>query len=262
MKRAAILIMTVWPALFAHAQTPRPERLEGCSDAILFTAEHYDLASLPGGRGGSVDWIHCASPQNVFTAGGASYAVGDSRWSFAKAGASLQMRSDVWLSGDVNVGVGHGAAGDFDYLNLHDGITVKAAERLFVKTEHQYIRIADQHGNVVKLAGVFMPWPSVLVEIAGLRSAGGNLGTRSYSSRIDWVDARGRIFIGGAHGHTTPQAVDIVTGARLPDSTTREWFAGAAIPVWGGELSVSIDEQRTEGSRRRTLSVSLRWPLP
>jgi hypothetical protein len=262
MKRAAPLLMATISALAAHAQAPRPERLESCSDAVLVAGETYEFASGPRGRGGSVDWIHCASPRSVYALGAASYSVADSRWTIAKAAGSFQARDGAWLSADANAGSGRNAMGSFDYLTVREGVTVRPFERFFAKVEHQYLRVADEHGHVFKVAGIVMPLPRLLAEISGSRSAGGNLGTRNVAARLDWVEPFARFYAGYAHGRTTPQAVDLVTGERLPDTRSRETFAGFFVPLAGGELGFAFDEVRAPASRRRTWGASVKWPLP
>jgi hypothetical protein len=259
--RILALAMALSP-LLASAQAPRPERLESCRDALLFTAEHYDLAAGASGRGGAIDWIGCAANAAVYTAGAAAYSVAGSRWAFARGGAALEWRENVWLALDGSTGSGRTPSQSFDYLTLRDSVTVRLRERWFAKLEHQYIDIATDRGHLVKLAASALATPAILLEAAITRSVGGNLGTRSYSARADWVAARGRLYAGGAHGRTTPQAVDIITGNRLSDAITRQWFAGAALSIGRGEAQFAFDDQRTAGSRRRTFVIALKWPLP
>jgi hypothetical protein len=261
MIRVVALAMLLGP-LVASAQAPRPERLEACRDALLLSAEHYDLAAGASGRGSAIDGIGCAANAGVYTAGAAAYSVAGSRWAFARGGIARAWRDNLWLAADASTGSGRTPSESFDYLTLRDSVTVRLSGRWFAKLEHQYIDIARDRGNLLKLAASALATPAMLVEAAITRSLGGNLGTRSYSARVDWVDARARLYAGGAHGRTTPQAVDIVTGNRLPDAITRQWFAGAALSVARGEVQLAFDDQRTAASRRRTLGIALRWPLP
>jgi hypothetical protein len=226
------------------------------------TAEHYDLGASANGRGGAIDWIGCARNATVYTAGAASYSVAGSRWAFARGGAAREWRENVWLAVDAAAGSGRTPSESFDYLTLRDSVTVRLRERWFAKLEHQYIDIATDHGHLLKVAASALATSAILLEAAATRSLGGNLGTRSYSGRVDWVDARGRLYAGGAHGRTTPQAVDIITGQHLPDAIARQWFAGAALSMARGELQFAFDDQRTAGSRRRTFGIALKWALP
>jgi hypothetical protein len=262
MKRAAlVMVLAAWP-LLAHAQVPRPERLESCSDAVILFADKYDIAQTRGGGGGGFDTIYCGATGNVYTAGAATYAVADSRWTIAKAGLSLQPRANYWLSADVNAGSGSNDAGIFDYVTIREGITAKAFERFFAKAEHQYLNVAGERGNVVKLAGIAQPLPSMLVEVGAAKSWGGNLNARYYTGRMDWVESRWRGFLGYTHGRTTPLAVDVFTGTRLPDAISRQWFVGVIVAVSRGEIGFAFDELRSEVSRRRTWTVTFKWPLP
>jgi hypothetical protein len=261
MKGAGIALVIALTASNALAQAPRPEKLESCAEAMLFAYESYDLGDgIARGNGGSADWIHCASSRVITTLGGGAYSIAGNRWAFGKFGASLQARNDLWFYGDANVGSGRSPEGSFDYLTVHDGVTVKPLDRVFAKLEHQYVRIAGDHGNVVKAAVVVQPLPPLLVELGGAWSAGGNLGTRSATARLDWVESGWRGFVGYSHGRIVPQVVDIATGTRLPDTTTREWFGGATVVFACGELSLAFDELRTDKrTRRRTLSLGWRW---
>ena len=261
MNRALGAAVALLP-LLAGAQVPRPERLEACRRAALATVEHYDLAAGGSGRGGALDGIGCAAGGVVYTAGAASHSVAGSRWAFARGGVAGEWRENLWLSAEGSAGSGRSPSGSFDYFTVRDSATVRFRERWFARLEHQYIDIATERGHLLKAALSALAAPAILIEAAVTRSLAGNLGTRSYSGRVDWVGVRGRLYAGGAHGRTTPQAVDIITGNRLPDAITRQGFAGAALAIGRGEVQLTFDGQRTAGSRRRTWGIALRWPLP
>lgn len=261
MKRALALAMTALPALPVSPQSPRPERIESCVDALLLTGERHDFAAGPAGWGGALDWIGCL-PRTVYTAGAASFSIADTRWSIAKLGASFQPLPDLWIAADVKAGGGRNPAGDFRHLQLTDSLTVRMAAPIFVKVEHQYIRIGAERGHILKLLGVFVPLPSLAVESGVARSANATFDTRQATARVDWVHSAGRVFGGVAFGRSIPQAVDVVTGARVPDTVTRQWFAGV-VHAWGRyELGLVHDLQRTVFSRRRTWTATLRLALP
>lgn len=259
MRRAAAMVLGILPATHGIAQAPRPERLEGCVDAVIVAAETYDFDAGPGGRGASFDWVDCASARVVYALGGATYSIGETRWSVARGTLSMQARDNLWLTADMSGGSGDNPASAFDYFTVREGLTWKAFERAYAKLEHQYLRVAADHGNVYKLAAVVQPLPPLLLELGAARSAGGNLGTRSWTGRVDWVDARVRAYAGYSRGLTTPQVVDLVAGTRLPDTRTRQAFAGAFVPIGSFEIGLAFDQLRTPSSRRRTVGVSVRW---
>lgn len=261
MRPALVLAMAAATALPAAAQPPRPERIEGCADALLLTGERHDFASGPSGWGGALDWIGCL-PRTVFAAGAASFSIADARWSIAKLGMSREQRPGLWLAADVKAGRGRGARGDFRHFQLTDSITARFADPVFAKVEHQYVRIDTERGHIVKLLAVFVPLPTLAVESGVARSFQATFDTRQATLRVDWLQGRGRVFGGLAWGHSIPQAVDMATGARQPETITRQWFAGLAQAFGRYELGLVHDLQRTDFSRRRTWTATLRIALP
>ena len=260
MKRALAVLFAALP-LAAMAQAPRPERIESCVDAVLLTGERHDFASGPHGWGGALDWIGCL-PRTVYTLGAASFSIADARWSIAKLGASYQAAPNVWLAADARIGSGDNDAGHFRHLQFVDSLTWRVDEPFFAKVEHQYVRIGPERGHVLKLAAIFLPLRTLAVESAVLRSANATFDTRQASARVDWVHAAGRVFGGAAWGRSIPQAVDVITGLRGPETTTRQWFAGITHVIGRFELGLLHDLQRTDFSRRRTWTATLKVLLP
>ncbi len=262
MKRSLISIFALLACFRAAAQAPHIAPDAGCRDALLVAAERYELRGARGGHGESLDWIGCSRRGTVFTAGVGDYSIADNRWWIARGGLSARPRDDVWFSASAAAGAGRDPSGSFDYLSTREGVTARPVERLFVRFEHQLIRIAQERGSVFTVAAIVQPVRALLIELGVSRSAGGNLGTRSQSVRVDWVRDGARLFAGAALGRTTPQVVDIVSGGALDDARSRQGFVGAAIAIGVGEAVVAYDEIRKEGSSRRTVSLSVRWPLP
>jgi hypothetical protein len=135
-------------------------------------------------------------------------------------------------------------------------------EPLFAKVEHQYVRVGAERGHVVKVAAVFLPLRTVAVESGVARSANATFDTRQASVRVDWVHAAGRIYAGGAWGRSIPQAVDLATGLRGPENTTHQWFAGLFQVIGHMELGLLHDQQRSDFSRRRTWTATLKVAFP
>lgn len=262
MRRVAAGLVAALAVSAAQAQALRPERPEGCRDAVVAGYEHYDITATRGGDGGTVDWVGCAPGAAIYTAGAGSYAVAGSRWSIARGGLSLHPRETWWVGGDLAVGRGTSDAGSFDYLTTRATFTVRPLPALFARLEHQYVDIDASRGSVFKAAAIVQPVTPLLIEAGVERSAGGNLGTRSRHLRIDWVAAPARAFAGVVRGRTTPQPVDILGSERAPDAVSREWFAGVAFAIAGGEVMLTYDELRGDASRRRTLGATVRWTLP
>ena len=261
MKRTIGLAMAALLPITALAQAPRPERIESCVDALLLTGERHDFIAGVGGWGGALDWVGCL-PRTVYTLGGASFSIAESRWSIARGAVTLRATSDTWLTLDAKSGSGRGQGGRFRHVQVTDSITVRMAEPFFAKLEHQYVRIAGERGHIVKVVAVFLPRPTLAVESGVARSGRATFDTRQATARVDWVHAAGRIFGGAAWGRSIPQAVDVVTGTRLPDTITRQWFAGIAHTVGRYEWGLVHDTQRTDLSRRRTWTATLRVALP
>ncbi len=255
--RRGVAVIALLPSL-ACAQAPGPERLEGCHDALLASGEQYRIASSSGSSQ-ALDWIGCLASGAAYTAGAAHYDVAGSRWNIGRGSYATQWGEDRWLAADLAAGSGRNAGGSFDYFTLRDSFTWRFAARWFARLEHQYVDIASDHGNLVKAAASTLVGKNLLLELAGTRSIGGNLGTRGVSGRAEWVDGAGRWYAGVAHVRATPQAVDLITGARPPNAVTREAFLGGALTFAWGELHAAYDEQRTASIRRRTLSAALRW---
>lgn len=255
--RRTLAVIALLPCL-ACAQAPRPERLESCHDALLASGERYRIAAASGSAQ-ALDWIGCLAAGASYTVGAAHFDVAGSRWNIGRGGYAAPWGEDRWLAVEAAAGAGRNTGGRFDYFTLRDSLTWRFAGRWFAKLEHQFVDIAGDHGNLAKAAASTLVGSNLLLELAGTRSIGGNLGTRGVSGRAEWVEGGARWYGGIAHVRATPQAVDLITAARLPNSVTREAFAGTALTFAWGELHGTYSEQRTGSIRRRTLGAALRW---
>lgn len=245
----------------AAPEAPRPELAAECRAALLFSAEHHDLAAA-NGRGSLVDYLGCARGGSSYALGAADFSVADGRWRYGKAGGVLRIAEGQWLAIEVKGGSGDNAAGAFDYFTVTDSYTVRAASALYTRIEHQFLDIDRDRGNLVKIAATLVPLERASVEIAATRSFDATFDTRQTSVRIDWIGDAWRLFAGGARGRSIPQVFELAAGLRPSPSTTRQEFAGIVLALAGAELGLLYDTQRTGASRRNTVTATLRWVLP
>lgn len=251
-------------ALHAAAQVPpaaTPGR-DGCNDLLVVSGESYDFSTGGGGHGASVDGVRCIEGGWSLLAGASTFDVAGSRWTIGRAGATVRRPEGHVAYFTATGGSGRNADGRFAYRKLADGVSIKVADALHAKVEHEYFDVDENRGNVGKLGVLAVVAAGVSVDVTGARSIGGNLPTRALIVRADAVTGPARLFGGFAHGRLLPQVRDIATGERAPDTVSREAFAGAAVKLPLGELIVAADTVRTGGARRNTYALAWQVPLP
>ncbi len=105
------------------------------------------------------------------------------------------------------------------------------------------------------------PAPRLSAYLSSNFSAGGNLNTEFFLGRLTWTTRRIRYFGGLALGKSAPHALNILVFQPALAGRLREGVGGIAIRARGVELSVAADLTNIDSLRRRTATVSLRFPL-
>lgn len=231
------------------------------TDSLIIAGQWDHLSAVRGGGGGSGDWIHAATDGTTLSAGIATFAIGSSRWTLVRAGASLRPFDRVIVAGQASFGSGRDDDKDFVYRMVNIGGSYRLTPTIYLKLEDQYVDIGATRGHLPKAGVSLVLSSSLLAGIDYARAAGANFDARIVSGRVDWQLRAVRLFGGFAHGRTAPGTVNAAIGTEPADKALREGFAGAAVPVARAEVTLSADWLKLDEVRRRTLMFSVRFPL-
>lgn len=227
----------------------------------LIIAGQIDRVYPASGGGGSVDWLHASVNGATLSGGVASYALGDSRWTFGRAGGAARLDDRFLVHGQASLGGGRTADSHFAYRLFSAGAFYGISPTTYLKGEDQYVDIGTTRGHLLKAGIAFLPLRDVTVDIGYARSAGGNLNSEFVATRVDWQTRYGRILGGLALGRSVRDLFNIDVGSGKPNADLRELFVGVAVPIARAELTIVIDVLGFEEVRRRTLTLSLKVPL-
>ncbi|HYE89963.1 MAG TPA: hypothetical protein VEA38_03040 [Terriglobales bacterium] len=253
----------VLAAACAHAQVPTaagPPR--PCADELIVAAESYDLDHGAHGHGLSLDGQRCPAGEWSYLVGASTFDVSGSRWSIARAGATVRRPSGRtgWMV--ATAGRGRNEAGGFDYAKASGGVAARVAERLHVKAEYEWFDVDVNSGHVGRVGAIATLGTSAWIDVTLVRSIAGDLPTRAAVVRLDVGSGATRAFGGVARGRLLPQVSEIALGERVPDVRSLQAFAGIVRRFAWGELIAAIDRTRSGDSRRETYSLGARVTLP
>lgn len=105
---AFIMMMAVHSA---SAQSDRADALFITGRMDHLSAHDSDIRG--NGGGGGLEWLHAMSERSSLNLGIASNSMADSRWTFGKAGSSLNLNRDTVVYGELNLGPGRESAHRF-----------------------------------------------------------------------------------------------------------------------------------------------------
>ena len=245
----------------ASASSRAPKVAPPVTDSLIFTGEWNRTSNL-NGEMASVDWLHIFTNRpTIFTAGVALHSVDGSRWTFAKIGGSFRSRPRLILDGSANLGGGTNNGLAFAYVVVGGHATYQVLPNLYLNAGSQYFHVAAEHGNLPHLGAMVLIRRRVSVEGGYSFSAGGNMETRFWLTRVALEGKHARIFSVVALGHSAPQVFDVGVGLAGPPAALRDFCLGTSIPVSRFELTTAWEFTRTGIVNRQSLTVSIKLPL-
>lgn len=251
----AMISVSMVPAALAASST--------AMDRISVMGNGSTLTGTDGGEGGALAWLHNFDADSLLTLGAEHQKLGDAQWTFGSVSGSLTRSL-----GDGRYtfyAEGHEGAGDDGPHALHyrieaAGVSGTYFRQLSVLVEMRRIDVETTHGNLPKVSVSYLLTPHWLTSVSFADSAGGNLGTRLTSVRVDRYSSVLNFLAGGTYGQASPTIIDL--GIVTPGHILREGFIGASKTVARRtDISLTADYLNLSGSKRATLTLGFIFRL-
>lgn len=227
-------------------------------DRLTFTADGATLTGGSGGGGASALWAHTFAPQDVLGAGAEYQQIANSHWTNGVLSGSLALGSGtptVALYGEAHEGAGDIGTHGFDYSVVTVGLLYTATPWLTAQLEERRIDVDTSHGNLPKLGLSFRVAKPLLVSASYADTAGGNLGTRLASLRLDYSGPALTALAGAANGHAAPAVLNLLGQIVQPAPKLMEYFAGVGHSFGHADWQLLADYQDIEGFKRTTITL-------
>jgi hypothetical protein len=251
-----ILLACVRP--LAAADEAPPGQTSTIEDRLLFSANGATLTGGSGGGGASALWSRTFAPQEVFSAGAEYQQIANSHWTNGVLSGSLGLGSATPATSvyaEAHEGAGDIGMHAFDYSVITAGLLNTPTPWLTVQLEERRIDVDTSHGNLPKLGVSFHVAKALLVSASYADTAGGNLGTRLTTVRIDYVGPTVNAFAGAAHGQAAPAVLNLLGQIVGPSPKLHEFFAGVGRSVGRTDWQLFGDYTDLEGFKRTTITL-------
>lgn len=228
-------------------------------DRLTFTADGATLSGGSGGGGASALWAHTFAPLDVLGAGAEYQQIANSHWTNAVLSGSLGLGSGtphaVALYGEAHEGAGDIGTHGFDYSVVTVGLLYTAASWLTAQLEERRIDVDTSHGNLPKLGLSFRVAKPLVLSASYADTAGGNLGTRLASLRLDYSGTALTAVAGAANGHAAPAVLNLLGQIVQPSPKLVEYFAGVGHSFGRADWQLLADYQDIESFKRTTITL-------
>lgn len=227
-------------------------------DRLLLSADGAWLTGGSGGGGASALWSHTFAPQDVLGAGAEYQQIANAHWTNGVLSGSLGLGHGTPATsfyGEAHEGAGDIGTHGFDYSVVTAGLLTTPIEWLTVQLEERRIDVDTSHGNLPKLGLSLHVAKPLLVSVSYADTAGGNLGTRLASLRVDYTGSALTALAGAANGHAAPAVLNLLGQIVEPSPKLTELFAGIGRSFAGADWQLLADYQNIEGFKRTTVTV-------
>jgi hypothetical protein len=236
-----------------------PAAAPGADERLVVSADGATLPGGSGGGGGAVTWLRNLGVRGVVGAGAEYQQLADAHWTTGMLTGSLalgqgQLKTTLYAEA-------HEGAGDIDMRGFHYSLLVAGAltaltAQLSLQLEERRIDIDTSHGNLPKVGLSFRATPQLTASASYADSAGGNLGTRLGTVRIDYAGRGITAVAGAAGGYAAPAVLNLVGQIVRPAPTLREGFAGIGKRLGGADWLLLGDYQNLAGFKRTTITLA------
>ena len=227
-------------------------------DRLTFTADGATLSGGSGGGGASALWAHTFAPADVLGAGAEYQQIANSHWTNAVLSGSLRLGSGTPVSAlyaEAHEGAGDIGTHGFDYSVVTVGLLYGAAPWLTAQLEERRIDVDTSHGNLPKLGLSFRVAKPLFLSASYADTAGGNLGTRLASVRLDYSATALTALAGAANGHAAPAVLNLLGQIVQPAPKLVEYFAGVGHSFGHADWLLIADYQDIESFKRTTITL-------
>ena len=244
------------------APAPVPAATGTAQDRLVLSGNGEWLTGGAGGWGASALWSHTFESADVL-GGGAEYQhVADSHWTNGVLNGVLVLSQGppTDLYAELHEGSGDLALRSFNYSVITAGALVTPLSWLSVQLEEKRVDVDTTHGNLPKLGLLFRVAPEVLVSASYADSAGGNLGTRLTSVRVDYTGPVTAL-AGAATGRAAPAVLNLLGQIVAPSPKLTELFAGVGRRFGRAEWQLLADYEDLESFKRTTITLTCTFHL-
>src|SRR6059036_3674678 len=120
------------------------------TDYVIVEGQWDRLVLAPGGGTGSVDWLRTTPGASAYTGGVSATTMIDSQWILATGGMALRPTEAVILHAQTRIGGGRTAGAPFVYRMQEAGLAYRAAARVYVTFDEQYLHVGETWGYLIK----------------------------------------------------------------------------------------------------------------
>jgi hypothetical protein len=224
-------------------------------DRLAFSGNATTQTNTSDGGGGSVTWLHNFTPDTLFGIGGEHERLDVSTWNFGTLSGAITRGpgdSRYTLYGDARAGNGIDGHKRFNYFVETLGVTGTYFHQLSVTAEAKQFHVEATSGTLPKVQVAYLWNPHLQTTASYSYSAGGNLGTRLATARVDAYFKSINIFAGGAVGQASPSVLG--QGFTAPPELLNEGYIGITktISQWRSDLSFIVDYQHLSGGQGST----------
>jgi hypothetical protein len=231
----------------------------GGEDRLVVSGNGAFLSQDHGGGGGSLNWLTSDAAGDVGGIGAEYQSIANSHWvNGVLNGAWVlgQSTPKATLYGEAHLGGGDIGAQSFHYTVADGGVVATLNTVLSLQLEERYIDIDTSHGNLPKLGVSLRVTPALLASVSYAYSFGGNLGTKLWTGRLDYVGQHFNWLAGVAYGPVAPSVLNLVGQVLQPGPTLREGFAGIGKRFGMTEWQLLGDYQDLAGFKRTTITLT------
>jgi hypothetical protein len=224
-------------------------------DRLTFSGNGTTETNTGGGGGGAFGWIHNFDPDTIVGLAGEHEKLDVSSWNFGTLSGAITRgpgESRYTLYGDARAGNGVDGEHRFNYFIETVGVTGTYFHQLSLTAEAKQFHVEATSGTLPKLQAAYLWNPHLQTTLSYAYSAGGNLGTRLATARVDTYFKLINVFAGGAVGQASPSVLGLAFTA--PPELLNEGYVGAAksIPQWRSDLTFIVDYQHLSGGTGST----------
>jgi hypothetical protein len=227
-------------------------------DRVSVSGNGSTLTGTNGGEGGALGWIHNFDTDSLLVLGAEHQRLGDAHWTFGSlAGALTREIGDGRYSflAEAHEGAGEDGPHALHYRIEAAGVTGTYFHQLSILLEYRRIDVETTHGHLPKIGVSYLWTPHWLTSVSFTESAGGNVGTRLTSVRLDHYSPVVNLLAGGVYGQASPTIIDL--GIVSPGHILREGYVGASRTfAHRTDVTLTADYLNLSGSKRATLTLS------
>jgi hypothetical protein len=237
-------------------QPPAPSSAVG--DRLILSGDGAWLTGGSGGGGASALWSHTFGLQDVLSGGAEYQQIANAHWTNGVLSGSLGLGSGTpvaTLYADVHEGAGYDGVHNFDYSVVSLGLFYSASPWLTAQLEERRIDVDTSHGNLPKLGLAFRLAKPLLLSVSYADTAGGNLGTRLGTVRLDYSGSAVSALAGAASGRAAPAVLNLLGQIVQPAPKLTELFAGVGRPIGRTNWQLLADYEDIEGLKRTTVTL-------